>query len=204
MASTDHDQAFHLANEHVNAGRLADALAIFEQLIETDLDDFGKAMACVNAAIVSDKLGQVDDALGWFDRGVRFERSLDRYFVALRKVDYCVEKERHGEALACCTSLVASGVSDLDKAGVCLRAADVAEKLGQSGDALAWYDRGIAYERHHSRFIVAEHKAAFLANKGHAQESVALYLRLAAEASMTEQDKDRLRHNAAILKGAAR
>lgn len=204
MASSDHDQAFHLAADHVNNGRLADALAIFTQLTETDLDDFGKAMACVNAAIVSDKLGQVDEALRWYDRGIRLERQLDRYVVALRKADYCVEKERHADALAAIQTLVASGVSDLDKASVCLHAATVSEKLGRSDDALAWYDRGISYERQHSRVFVAEHKAAYLAGKGRAQESLALYTRIGSESSLTEADKDRIRNNIAIVKGEAR
>lgn len=204
MGSPEHDQAFHLAADHVNDGRLADALAIFERLTESDLDDFGKAMACVNAAIVNDKLGNVDEALQWYDRGIRLERQLDRYFVALRKADYCVEKERHADALASMQTLVASGVSDLDKATVCLHAAGVSEKLGRSDDALAWYDRGIAYERQHSRFVVAEHKAAYLHGKGRQQESLAIYTRIASESSLTEADKDRVRNNIAILKGEAR
>lgn len=204
MASTDHDQAFHLAAEHVDAGRLAEALAIFAELVDGDLDDFGKTMACANAAVVSDKMGKVDDALRWYDRGIRIERGLDRYYLALRKADYCVEKERHADALTALQALVASGVSDLDKASVCLTAAGVAEKLGRSDEALAWYDRGISYEKHHSRFTVAEHKAAYLAQKGRAQESLALYTRLLGEGSAMEADKDRFRHNVALLKGEAR
>ena len=204
MASTDHDQAFHLAADHVNNGRLAEALAIFEGLAESDLDDFGKAMACTNAAVVHDKMGHVDEALRWYDRGIRRERSLDRYFVALRKLDYCVQAERHADALAAVHSLIASGVSDLDKANACLSAADVVVKLGRSDEALAWYDRGMAYERHHARFTVAEHKAAYLAAQGRTQESLTLYDRLGRESSMTEADKHRLLHNVAILKGEAR
>ena len=202
MTAGDHDQAFQRAATLVNDGELAAALAIFEGLVESDLDDFGKTMACANAAVVHDKMDQVDEALRWYDRGIRIERSLDRYYLALRKADYCVEKERHAEALAALQALVASGVSDLDKASVCLTAAGVAEKLGRTDEALAWYDRGTSYERHHSRFFVAEHKAAYLAGKGRSEESLRLYERLVGEASMTEADKDRLRHNVTLLKGA--
>jgi tetratricopeptide (TPR) repeat protein len=204
MGSSAHDQEFHVAADHVNNGRLTEALAIFERLTESDLDDFGKAMACVNAAIVNDQLGRVDEALRWYDQGIRLERSLDRYVVALRKADYCVQKERLAEALAAVQALVASGVSDLDKANACLQAAGVSEKLGRPDDALAWYDRGISYERQHARFVVAEHKAAYLAGKGRAQESLALYTRIASESSLTEADKDRVRSNIAIVKGETR
>ena len=199
MTSSTHDQSFHLAAEHVEAGRFAEALAIFAGLLDTDLDDFGKSMACVNAAIVHDKMGQVDEALGWYDRGIALERGLDRYFVALHKTSYCVDKERHAEALALCTKLLASGLADLDKANACLNAAGVCEKLGNADDALFWYDRGISYERQHSRFNVAEHKAAYLAGKGRTKESLMIYGRLQHEA-----EKDRIRHNIAIMKGDAR
>ncbi|MEO6028330.1 MAG: hypothetical protein ABIR79_15810 [Candidatus Binatia bacterium] len=204
MTSGKHDPSFHLASEHVDAGRFVEALAILAALLDTDLDDFGKSMACVNAAIVHDKMGQVDRALGWYDRGIALERGIDRYFVALHKTSYCIEKERHAEALALCTKLLASGISDLDKANACLNAAEVSEKLGNTDDALAWYDRGINYERQHSRFNVAEHKAAYLAGKGRTKESLMIYGRLQNEASLTEAEKDRIRHNLTILKGDAR
>ncbi len=204
MTSSVHDQAFHLASEHVDAGRLAEALAILVGLLDTDLDDFGKSMACVNAAIVHDKMGQVDQALRWYDRGIALERGLDRYFVALHKASYCIEKDRHADVLALCTTLLASGISDLDKANACLNAAGVCAKLGNTDDALAWYDRGINYERQHARFTVAEHKAAYLAGKGRPKESLMIYGRLQHEASLTEADKDRIRHNITIVKGDAR
>lgn len=204
MPSGDHDQAFQLASDHVNAGRLDEALAIFAALQDSDLDDFGKAMACVNAAIVHDKKGAVDQALAWYDRGIKLERALDRYFVTLHKVDYCLGRERHAEVLAMCTALVAGGISDLDKANACLNAAGVCEKLGKTDTALQWYDRGITFEHRHSRFNVAEHKAAYLAGKGRTQESLMIYGRLLHEASLLEADKDRIRHNLAIMKGDTR
>jgi tetratricopeptide (TPR) repeat protein len=199
MNSTDHSQSFHLANDHVSNGRLDDALAIFTQLQKSDLDDFGKAMACVNAAIVSEKLGKIDQALDWYDRGIRLERALGRYFVALHKTTFCMDKERHDEAMTMVRTLVDSSISDLDKANACLNAAIVCDKLGQEDKALDWYDRGIKYEFSHHRYLVAEHKAAYLARKGKTRESLRIYEQLAREASLTEADKDRIRHNITLL-----
>ena len=200
MTSDDHNQSFHLADDHVNNGRHEEALAIFQQLLDADLDAFGKSMACINAAIVHDKLGQVAQALDAYDRGIAFERTFDRYNVALRKAAYCVEKERHGDALAALSAIVASGISELDKAAACLTAATVCEKLEQMDKALEWYDRGIRYERSHYRFAVAEHKAWYLSSKGRTKESLRLYDTLVREASMTEADKDRIKENIRILK----
>ncbi len=195
MTSEEHDQSFHLANDHVNNGRFDDALAVFEKLMGSNADDFTKTMACVNLAVIRDKKGQIDQAIKAYDRGIALERTLGRFFVAQHKAQYCVDKERHAEALAACNALVESGISELDKANACLNAAGVCEKLGQPDKALEWYDRGIKYERPHYRFSVAEHKAWYLSTKGKTRESLMIYDRLALEASMTEADKDRIKNN---------
>jgi len=200
MTATDHDQSFHLANEHVNNGRNEEALAIFVKLMDTDLDDFGKSMACVNAAVIHDKMAQVSQALEWYDRAIKLQRPLGRFYAVQRKADYCVEKECHAEALAALSVLVESGISDLDKANACLIAAGVCEKLGQTDKALDWYERDIKYERPHYRFNVAEHKAWYLSTKGRTKESLMLYDRLALEGSMTEADKDRIKNNISLLR----
>lgn len=195
MTSDNHDQSFQLAADHVNNGRFDDALDVFEKLVGSNADDFTKTMACVNLAIVHDKKGQIDQAIKAYDRGIALERALGRFFVAQHKANYCVEKERHAEALSACSALVESSISELDKANACLSAAGVCEKLGQTDKALDWYDRGIQYERPHYRFNVAEHKAWYLSTKGRTKESLMLYDRLALEASMTEADKDRIKNN---------
>jgi tetratricopeptide (TPR) repeat protein len=199
MTSTDHNQAFHLANDHVNNNRFDEAIAIFEQVVAGNADAFTKSMACVNLAVIHDKKGQIDQAITAYDRGIQQERSLGRFFVAQHKAKYCVEKERHAEALAALTGLVEGDISDLDKANACLSAATISEKLGQTDKALAWYDRGIKYEYTHHRFNVAEHKAWYLSSKGRNKESVRLYETLVREPSMTEADKDRLRNNISLL-----
>jgi hypothetical protein len=199
MTSDEHSQSFQRAADYVNNGKHNDALAVFTQLMKSDLDDFGKSMACLNMAIIYDQLGQVVQALDSYDRGIAIERTLGRYTLALRKASYCVDRDRHGDALAAFSALVASGVSEMDKANACLSAASVCEKLGHTDEALDWFDRGIKYERPHYRFNVAEHKAAYLAGKGRKKESSMIYERLTREASMTEADKDRIRQNIHIL-----
>jgi hypothetical protein len=198
--SAKHDESFRRAAELVNDGKRHEALDIFTQLLDSDLDSFAKSMACLNMAIIHDQLGQVAQALRSYDRGIAIERTLGRYTLALRKADYCVEKDQHGDALAALGALVESGVSDMDKANACLSAATVCEKLGRTDEALEWFDRGIKHERRHSRFTVAEHKAAYLAGKDRKRESLAIYDRLVDETSMTEEDKDRIRQNIHVLR----
>lgn len=201
MASDAHDRQFHLADEHLRAGRAEDALAIFAALLHTDLDDFGKAMACLNMGIIHAQLGRVDEAIRAYDTGVLHEQRCGGINLLQRKAAYCAEAGRHEQALATLSVLERSPIPDLDKARACLDAAVSCEALGQSGKALHWYDLGIRYERPHHRFHVAEHLAWYHASKGRNAESRALYEALLREPSQTEADKARLRQNIAALGG---
>jgi len=83
---------------------------------------------------------------------------------------------------------------------VCVNLAIIFGQKGQASDALAWYDRGIGYERMHGRFFAAERKAAFMAECGWLAESLSMYEKLLSEPSLTDEDSERIRNNFSILK----
>jgi tetratricopeptide (TPR) repeat protein len=200
MTSNKHDQSFHLAAEHVDNGRRDEALAIFRKLLDSDLDDFGKSMACINIATIHDQLGQVAQALEAYDRGIAIERT----FGPLQRGVAQGELLRRERAVRGCAGCVGPAGEKrhfrpgqgerLPERGHCVR------KTGPDRQGLEWYERGIKYERPHHRFNVAEHKAWYLSTKGRTRESLMLYDRLALEASMTEADKDRIRNNISLLR----
>ncbi len=96
-------------------------------------------------------------------------------------------------------SLLASDISDLDKAMMCFNLAVVYDKMGRVTDALAWYDEGIAYERAHGRFYVTEQKAVYLAQMSRVSESLRVYKELLTHSYLTESDKERIRTNVKLL-----
>jgi predicted negative regulator of RcsB-dependent stress response len=85
----------------VERGDHADAATVLRPLIDTDLEAGEKAIVCVNLAVVSNHMGQVDTALGWYDYGMHYSH----VFVAEEKAAYLVRQGRDGEALVLYESL---------------------------------------------------------------------------------------------------
>lgn len=117
------------------------------------------------------------------------------YYQTAQQAAQLVERGDYTGALEALRTLLASDISDLDKSMMCLNMAVVYDKMGRKEESLSWYDRGIAYERKHKRFQVAEHKAAYLSQSGQSSESLVIFEDLINQPSMTESDKERIRHN---------
>jgi hypothetical protein len=122
-----------------------------------------------------------------------FEQSL---FLAAR----LVENAAHDDAIVVLRPLIECELDFFRKMIVCVNMAIIFGQKGQDSDALAWYDRAINYERPHGGYFAAEQKAAFMAGRGWAADSLALYERLLSEPSLTEEDEERIRQNITILK----
>jgi predicted negative regulator of RcsB-dependent stress response len=125
-----------------------------------------------------------------------FDQSL---FLAAR----LVENSQHDDAIVVLRPLLECELQDFHKMIVCVNLAIIFGQKGQASDALAWYDRGIGYERMHGRFFAAERKAAFMAECGWLAESLSMYEKLLSEPSLTDEDSERIRNNFSILKQRA-
>lgn len=111
-----------------------------------------------------------------------------------------MERGEYDAAVEVLEDLLASDISDVDKAMMCLNLAAVLDKLGRVDEALVWYGTGADYEARHGRFFVAELRAAYLAEKRRDAESLVLYEELLTRPSATEDDKERFRHNIELLR----
>lgn len=111
-----------------------------------------------------------------------------------------VEAGEHEQALNNFRTLLASDISDIDKAMMCNNIAFVQEKLGRDLEALSSYERGFNYERPHGRSFLAEQRAAYLYRTGRLAESLRAYEELSYRPSLTEEEKHRIRHNIAALR----
>lgn len=123
-----------------------------------------------------------------------------QYAQLAQRASQLVEQGDYAGASQVLHELLSSDISDLDKSVMCLNLAIVCDKQGQIEQALTWYERGIDYERRHSRCTVREKKAAYLVAKGRFRESFAIYEDLLAQGYLTESDKERIRQNLTILR----
>ena len=110
-----------------------------------------------------------------------------------------VDRGDHDDAFLVLRPWLDTGLSAFHKGIVCVNLAVVSDLRGREEEALAWYDRGIEYEKSEGRIFVAENKAAYLAGKGRREESLRLYERLAAGSLLTPEERGRIEHNIATL-----
>jgi hypothetical protein len=126
--------------------------------------------------------------------------SLEHFDQSLHLAARLVDRGDYEDAMIVMRPWVDSDLPDFNKSIVCINLAVVSEHLGREADALAWYDRGIGYERPLGRFFATEKKAAHLAEKGRTTDSLMLYETLLWQTSLTAEDEQRIRHNIAALK----
>lgn len=122
------------------------------------------------------------------------------YYEKAHKANDLLEAGDHMGAIAIFEELIASDISNLDKANMCQNIAVCCNKLGFTDQALAWYDEGIRYEAPLLRGLILEYKAAFLAEKRRDAEAIAIYEQLYSAPYVMEVDKERIWKNLTILR----
>ncbi len=116
-----------------------------------------------------------------------------------KEADELITSNKYKEAEDALYPLLLSDISDLDKAVVCVKLARIRDRIGNSDEALSWFDKGINYEQPHFRFMVLQEKAAYLTELGHNMEVVPLYEDLLKQSYVTEAEKDELRKKIKVL-----
>jgi tetratricopeptide (TPR) repeat protein len=115
------------------------------------------------------------------------------YVRSTQQAEQLVRDGRFKDAVNALYKLILSDISDIDKAGLCADLANVYDKLGDTEDALAWYDKGITAEQAYCRFGAAEKKAQYLSVLGRSSDGVKIYEELLKQPFVSEGDKERMR-----------
>jgi len=115
------------------------------------------------------------------------------YKRATQQAEQLVQAGRLKDAVDALYKLILSDVSDIDKAALCAALANVYDKLGNTEEALAWYDKGILAEQAYCRFEVAEKKAQYFSVLGRSSDGVKIYEELVKQPFVSEGDKERMR-----------
>jgi tetratricopeptide (TPR) repeat protein len=122
------------------------------------------------------------------------------YVRSAKRAARLVERGNYEKAIAILQNLLSTDMSNVDKAMMCLNIAIIYDKMECVEEALAWYDQGMQYESAHKRYVVAEKKAAYLAEQGRYRDSLYAYESLLRQSGLTEGDKERIEKNIATLK----
>lgn len=107
------------------------------------------------------------------------------------------------EAVDALYQLILSDISDLDKAATCVDLATVYDRMGNTEEALAWYDKGVAYEQRYCRYEMAEKRAQYLSLIGRSKDAVPIYEALIKQPFVSEAEKERMRKSIQTLLGRA-
>src|SRR5512140_1426028 len=90
-------------------------------------------------------------------------------------------------------NLIMSDVSDIDKVKMCIQMAIIRDRIGNSDEALGWFDKGISYEQPYFRYQASVEKARYLADLGKCMEAVPIYEDLVKQTYVSEAEKEDFR-----------
>jgi tetratricopeptide (TPR) repeat protein len=115
------------------------------------------------------------------------------YVRAKQQAEQLVQNGKLKEAVDAFYKLILTDISEIDKASLCVALANVYDKQGNTDEALAWYNKGIAAEQAYYRFEVAEKKAQYLSVLGRSSDGVKIYEELVKQPFVSEAEKERMR-----------
>jgi tetratricopeptide (TPR) repeat protein len=115
------------------------------------------------------------------------------YLQQVQQVSQLIQEARFKEAVAALYQLILSDISEIDKADMCANLAVVYDRMGNSDEAMVWYEKGVSVEQNYCRFDVIEKKAQYLSQLGSNDQAVTIYESLMQQPFVSEGDKERMR-----------
>ena len=119
----------------------------------------------------------------------------------MHQADQLIKTARMKEAEVCLYKLFLSDISDIDKIRIGAALAEVYDHLGNTGEALSWFDKAIDLEHTYSRYEVTEKKAKYLSTLGRRSEGIKVYEGLMKMPFVSEDEKERMRKTVQTLLG---
>jgi tetratricopeptide (TPR) repeat protein len=128
---------------------------------------------------------------------MEYQEYLDR----TRQASELMHSPRLQETVDFLYLLFLSDISDIDKITVCTNLAAVYDRMGNTDEAISWYDKGVDLEQNYSRFAAVELKAQYLAQLGRSPDAVRIYEALIKQPFISESDKERMRKTMQVFLG---
>jgi tetratricopeptide (TPR) repeat protein len=100
MEYTEYTRLLKETDSFISSGRLKEAETAIYQLIIQDISDLDKAALCVKMAFIFDRLGKIDEALSWYEKGTAYEQIYGRFEITEKKAEYLSQVGRSKEAIS--------------------------------------------------------------------------------------------------------
>jgi tetratricopeptide (TPR) repeat protein len=123
------------------------------------------------------------------------------YIRLTSQISQLMASSKFKEAIDALYPLILSDIADIDKVVLCIDLATAYDRLGNTDDALSWYDKGIAIEEVYCRYSASEKKAQYLSQLGRNKEAMIIHEALIKENFVSECDKERMRKTIRVLLG---
>ncbi len=102
-----------------DTGNMQAALEVFTGLVSSDISDLDKSSMCLNIAVVYDKLGNIQQALEWYAKGIQFEKPHCRFEAQEYLANYLKQINRPRESMKILEGLLISNhLTEADKVRV--------------------------------------------------------------------------------------
>lgn len=124
----------------------------------------------------------------------------DGFRAATETAEKHTARGAHRESLAVLNELATSDLPDLDRALVCVYAAEAHDRLGETDAALAAFDKAIALEAPFHRFSAMFKKADYLLRIGRNEESRELYFSLLERPDATLAERQSIASRLKLLR----
>ncbi len=124
----------------------------------------------------------------------------DDFRAATEKAEKHSARGEHREGLAVLNELAASDLPDLDRALVCVYAAEAHDRLGDTDAALAAFDQAINLEAPFHRFSAVFKKADYLLRLGRKDESRELFASLLDRPEVTLAERHSISSRLKLLR----
>jgi len=104
------------ATQSLQSGRLQEAVDQLYLLFLSDVSDIDKVAICTYLASAYDRMGNTEEVISWYNKGIDIEQNYSRFEVSERKAEYLSQIGRSKDAVPIYESLIRQPfVSEADK-----------------------------------------------------------------------------------------
>jgi len=106
MQYQEYIQKVQLTSQLIHDAHFKEAVEALYQLFLSDISDLDKADICAELAVVYDRMGNTDQTMTWYEKGISLEQDYCRYATVEKKAQCLSQLGRNDQAVSIYESLI--------------------------------------------------------------------------------------------------